>query len=150
VQSQKLAELLRNQRELIKSALAKKTGGMNLLDVYLASGEVPPSLADDLNGDDALSELYRLDRGYVPADIRAEPKQTDLETLLNRFNALLAYAQSEPIKSNPTFRELGERLKERIGEITTARKQLLEVEKDMMLELAASLRAQTLDGGAPS
>jgi hypothetical protein len=150
VQSQKLAELLSDQRELIKNALAKKTGGMNLLDAYLASGEVPSSLAEDLNNDDTLSELYRLDRGYVPADIRAEPKQSDLETLLARFKALQIYAESEAVKSNPKFSKLGERLKEQIGEITTAKDQLLEVEKDMMQELAAFLRAQTIDGGKPA
>lgn len=145
LQSSRLAKLLEEQRDLLKQANAQTTKGLDLLDVYLASGEIPQDLADEMNRNDGLTELYRLERGYVPADIRTDEQESSLAKLIDRLKALHDYAKSEQLRSNRKLSQLGDQLGALIETITATEAKLSQVENQMMQEVAAILRTQTFE-----
>jgi hypothetical protein len=148
LQSPRLAKLLEEQRALLKQANVQTAKGLDLLDMYLASGEIPQALADEMDRNDGLTQLYRLERGYVPADIRTDEQPSSLAKLVDRLKALHDYSKSEPLRSNRKLGQLGDQLGKLIETIMATEEKLSEVESQMMQEVAATLRTQSFEHGS--
>ena len=140
LRSSRLAELLQKQRTLMKELVERSKGALDLIDAYLTSGLAHPGLAADLARDDELAELYRVHRGYEPADIVADPAAGGVKAFLSRLERLAVFA--EEAKHDQYLLKIAEEVRSEVKKLSGAEKKLQELEQKFIRGVATSLKTE--------
>jgi hypothetical protein len=134
---------MRTQKKL-KEDQKKQAEVLDLFDVYLANGTVPPTLRNQLVRQDSLAELYRLNRNYQPSDIMLEDGEVGLSAFRQRLQHLLSHVSSEDLSGDPDLHRHRETLDKLLKSLKKLEDESHSAEQTILSLLAKRLRSQNL------
>jgi hypothetical protein len=144
VQSPRLNELVMRTQKKLKEDQKKQAEVLDLFDVYLANGTVPPTLRNQLVRQDSLAELYRLNRNYQPSDIMLEDGEVGLSAFRQRLQHLLSHVSSEDLSGDPDLHRHRETLDKLLKSLKKLEDESHSAEQTILSLLAKRLRSQNL------
>lgn len=114
VYAPRLMELLATLQKERAQAAEQKGVLLDLFDVYLTQGAVPPELRNQIGRQDDLAELYRLGRSYMPVDLSAAVVQSSIDILTRRVAHLICAWSDGVSDHSPEFAALIAQLREQL------------------------------------
>jgi hypothetical protein len=136
LQSQRLNGVLQQLNEINRLGDQAKTVSVNLLDIYLSHGNLPPHINDNLNRNGYLLELYQLDRGYTVQEVLKQAYPSSITIREERIKHIKALLQDEkPIKKDDYVYGLLEKMNEYLESLKDAEEALDKQEEKLMQTL---------------
>jgi hypothetical protein len=144
VQSTALNNLVDSLQKEWKTRRQRQSELLDLFDVYLVSGNVPPEFKNDLVRQGNLADLYRHNRNYTPSDILLEDADTGLACFRQRLGHLIDHLDCEDLRGDSELKSRRDSLRKVLESLDRLEKEAHLAEHDILGMLAARLRQQSI------
>ncbi|MGC9356352.1 MAG: hypothetical protein ACP5GX_00710 [Anaerolineae bacterium] len=118
---------------------------IDLFDLYLLSGALPPALREHLRQTGEVVELYRARRGYMPEEVARSYVKSPVAITEERIEHLKKVVQSSPLAEDDTIKGLLDELEKKLQELQGAEEALMAREKDVITAVAGQMEKKDVE-----
>jgi hypothetical protein len=143
-ESPRLARLINHLIQSDQEALKQHNALLDIFDAYLISDDVPDNIKKAMVRSDDISVLYRLNRRYVPHDIRVRNAKSGMQVMCRRVEDIIYYIRESEMKNDPEMIRTCDALKKEISDAHNLENRVLLLEQKLIQSIAQKMQKQHL------